>query len=427
MPRRVEREEFYDDDDDDDEEEEEEEEGGVTREEQTHSKASSGGGRSNRLQQQQQEEAPSSVFLHGSKKKSSIAGLDLDEDENEEEDEFGEDSDIIKNPKSSLMLGRDTSFEEYAADAEARGIVLGRKSGRYDEEEEFATRAAGGGWGVGGGIGPPFPDTIGYDRIPGTKSPSKMKLSAHPFAMVAHEGGLKTEHVQCIILRKRDSLSSKLYPEYELISEQTRKPLLLAKKMNMNRTSNYHIFDLTRGQAGSKLSKKSGNYLGKLRARNMNRTEYVLVSQSAQKEELAAITFDRLSILSQLKEGSQPRKLTVIVPGLDAENIPIPNRVESGETSLADMMSLKQREIVSKGHFIMGSKDPVYENGNYRLNFHGRVSMPSVKNFQLVAPDDIDNILCQFGKVGEDKFHLDYKAPLNALQAFSFALCQFNL
>jgi Tub family len=64
--------------------------------------------------------------------------------------------------------------------------------------------------------------------------------------------------------------------------------------------------------------------------------------------------------------------------------------------------------------------------GNYRLNFRGRVTVPSVKNFQLVAPDDIDYIVGQFGKVGEDRFNLDFRAPLNAFQAFSIALSQFN-
>lgn len=61
-----------------------------------------------------------------------------------------------------------------------------------------------------------------------------------------------------------------------------------------------------------------------------------------------------------------------------------------------------------------------------RLNFRGRVTVPSVKNFQLVGADPTD-VLCQFGKVGEDRFHLDYKQPLNAVQAFALALCQFNL
>ena len=73
------------------------------------------------------------------------------------------------------------------------------------------------------------------------------------------------------------------------------------------------------------------------------------------------------------------------------------------------------------------TKEPVFENGNYRLNFHGRVTIPSVKNYQLTTADDIHNVICQFGKVGENKFHLDYKFPLNAYQAFAIALTQFSL
>eukprot|EP00959_Pyramimonas_sp_CCMP1952_P379531 7950155-Pyramimonas_sp.AAC.1 len=35
----------------------------------------------------------------------------------------------------------------------------------------------------------------------------------------------------------------------------------------------------------------------------------------------------------------------------------------------------------------------------YCLNFHGRVKLASVKNFQLVAEDNKDHIILQFGKV----------------------------
>ena len=54
---------------------------------------------------------------------------------------------------------------------------------------------------------------------------------------------------------------------------------------------------------------------------------------------------------------------------------------------------------VPDGYSFLRSKQPIYENGNYRLNFNGRVSIPSVKNFQLVMDGDDDNIICQFGKV----------------------------
>lgn len=49
--------------------------------------------------------------------------------------------------------------------------------------------------------------------------------------------------------------------------------------------------------------------------------------------------------------------------------------------------------------FLLQSREPTYTNGNYRLNFYGRVTVPSVKNFQLVSPDDLLHTVCQFGKV----------------------------
>ena len=246
------------------------------------------------------------------------------------------------------------------------------------------------------------------------------------FVQVAYLRDINTEHVQFTILRKRNSLSANFYPTYELIlEEQNNKVLIIAQKMNLNRTSNYHLFDMTRGQVGSKLSKKNGNYLGKLRARNLNRTDYVLLNQNAEREELGAISYDRSSIIDQLRDGCQPRELYVIVPPLNSDSVPIPYHVGDDDKSLLDYT--KENMMIPEGYHALKSKEPVYENGNYRLNFHGRVSVPSVKNFQLVSPNDIDDIICQFGKVGEDKFHLDYKAPLNAVQAFCIALSQYNL
>lgn len=313
------------------------------------------------------------------------------------ESDYADDRDIKKQ----------TSFSEFAEEAERSGKVLGRKSGRYDGDGDGSD-------GSDGRL-----DKYGVPSAGGAARP------AVPYVMKAHARGSLTERVQCVVVRDRSSVQSKLYPTYELHLEDPPKLLIVAMKMNLNRTSNYHLFDMTRGQAGSRLSKKSGNYLGKLRAKNVNRTEYVLATQSSEREEIAGVLFDRLGIINQLKEGSQPRKMTVVVPHLDSSKTPIPNRVrENGEGSLSEIL---RSATIGNRVLTFETKDPVFENGNYRLNFHGRVSVPSVKNFQLVPPDNIDNVVCQFGKVAEDRFNLDFKAPLNALQAFSFALCQFNL
>lgn len=67
------------------------------------------------------------------------------------------------------------------------------------------------------------------------------------------------------------------------------------------------------------------------------------------------------------------------------------------------------------------------------LNFHGRVTVASVKNFQLVASaedgvagPEHEKIILQFGKVGKDLFTMDYRYPISAFQAFAICLSSFD-
>ncbi|KAK4481338.1 hypothetical protein RD792_012223 [Penstemon davidsonii] len=75
------------------------------------------------------------------------------------------------------------------------------------------------------------------------------------------------------------------------------------------------------------------------------------------------------------------------------------------------------------------------------LNFRGRVTVASVKNFQLIAdmqptagaptpnqpnPSDPDKVILQFGKIGKDMFTMDYRYPLSAFQAFAICLSSFD-
>lgn len=358
------------------------------------------------------------------------SGTGHQEDDGEEHGD-----DVIRRP---IVRNDMSPFEEYVAEKKASGITLTRKSGRYDEknegwgneEDEDRDDRAGEGGAAGGALGA---DSYRADRNKSRtardtphKSYGGLLLGSLPFVMVAHDRGIHRDHVQCTIYRDRSTITTKLYPEYQLVLDDTKKPLMLARKMSMNMTSNYHVFDLTRGVAGSKLTKKSGNYLGKIRALNSARTEYVIVGKSAEREEYGGIIFERLTMMDQLKAGSQPRKMVALVPALDGNSIPQPNRPSKGDESIAAMLEAPQLGN-SKGMNVLETKMPSYENGNYRLNFRGRVNLPSVKNFQLVSPSDTSDVICQFGKVNEEKFHLDFKAPLNAFQAFSLAITQFNL
>ena len=235
--------------------------------------------------------------------------------------------------------------------------------------------------------------------------------------------GVRSEYVQCLIRRDR---TSKIYPYYHLLLESSQQLLLSALKVRMSRTSNYHFFDMTRGVVeGSELTKKSGNYIGKLRARSSDHKNLVFVGRGSGYEELAALTFQRATLIDQYMHGAAPRRMQVVLPPVDNSSMkPIPNRPEEpGGKSLLDVLS----EGDYGRYFVYQTKDPVLENGAFKLDFGGRVTVASVKNFQLVSEDDPDHVVCQFGKCGPDAFILDFQAPLNAAQAFAIALCQFNL
>ncbi|OAG32008.1 hypothetical protein NEDG_00483 [Nematocida displodere] len=70
------------------------------------------------------------------------------------------------------------------------------------------------------------------------------------------------------------------------------------------------------------------------------------------------------------------------------------------------------------------NKQPYYnsETDAYVLNFSGRVTLPSVRNFQVIHPNDSGYITMTFGKVDTDEYILDYTYPWCAVDAFAVAL-----
>ena len=60
------------------------------------------------------------------------------------------------------------------------------------------------------------------------------------------------------------------------------------------------------------------------------------------------------------------------------------------------------------------------ELGAFVLNFGGRVSVASVKNFQLCERNNQEHVMLQFGRIeGRHSFTMDFQHPLSATQAFA--------
>jgi hypothetical protein len=74
--------------------------------------------------------------------------------------------------------------------------------------------------------------------------------------------------------------------------------------------------------------------------------------------------------------------------------------------------------------------------GCYTLNFFGRVSKASARNFQLMEsgededeeqPDHSEiDFLLSHGKLKANAFNLDYRAPFNPIIAFAISLCSIG-
>ena len=60
------------------------------------------------------------------------------------------------------------------------------------------------------------------------------------------------------------------------------------------------------------------------------------------------------------------------------------------------------------------------------MNFHGRVTQSSVKNFQLVCDLTGEQTVLQFGRVDKDVFTLDVRYPLSPVQAFALVLSSLD-
>lgn len=109
----------------------------------------------------------------------------------------------------------------------------------------------------------------------------------------------------------------------------------------------------------------------------------------------------------------------------------------SGVDKLMCIPKTKSPGSAVSGYTVLRNKAPRWHEHLqcWCLNFHGRVTVASVKNFQLVATvdqsqpggkGDEETVLLQFGKVGDDHFTMDYRQPLSAFQAFAICLTSFG-
>jgi tubby-related protein 1 len=231
--------------------------------------------------------------------------------------------------------------------------------------------------------------------------------------------------VQCHIKRNKSG-RNKTFPEYVLSLRDQDRFLMCSKKRRHQKTANY-LISMQRGD----MDKSSENTLGKLRA-NFLGTEFTVYDNGVNyKDAFAEQDQDirqELGLVLYAKNvlGSKaPRKMKVCVPTVDRSGN---QQTVWKPTRKHEEMSAKCKDSDYTNMVVLNNKKPEWNDqvGAHVLDFGGRVTMASVKNFQLVTPEDQDNIILQFGRVGKDEFTMDFQWPLSALQAFAITLSSFD-
>lgn len=276
------------------------------------------------------------------------------------------------------------------------------------------------------------PETLSQPFIYSTPDPIEMEgeVVGNLERFVLEPAAQKVTY-KCRISRDRKGVDRGLYPTYYLHLERDygKKIFLLAgRKRKKSTTSNYLI-----STDPTDLSRKGESFVGKLRS-NLLGTQFTVYDNGASRrrinifdrdeqvkvrQELAAIMYD-----TNVLGFKGPRKMTVLIPGMTQsyERVSI-IPLEMSET-LIECWNIKNMDNIIELH----NKTPTWneDTQSYVLNFHGRVTQASVKNFQIIHDNDPEYIVLQFGRTSEDIFTMDYRYPLCPLQAFSIALSSFD-
>ncbi|OIW08215.1 hypothetical protein TanjilG_15176 [Lupinus angustifolius] len=278
-------------------------------------------------------------------------------------------------------------------------------------------------------------------------------VMAHPqtgkitFPSCLKQPGPRDLPQQCLITRNKKT--STFYLHLALTPSFTDKgKFLLAARRSRHGAHTEYIISLD----ADDLSQGSTAYVGKLRSDFLGTNFTIYDSQpphSSAKPSSSMVCrrFSSKQISPQVPAGNfeagqvsykfnllksrGPRRMVCSLKG------PILSSKDSSDSKNLGSHKMNHKDDAASGYLILKNKAPRWHEHIHCwcLNFHGRVTVASVKNFQLVATvdqskpggkGDEEKVLLQFGKVGDDTFTMDYRQPLSAFQAFAICLTSFG-
>jgi len=234
--------------------------------------------------------------------------------------------------------------------------------------------------------------------------------------------------LQCYI--KRNKGKSRFCPEYRVYLKEGDVFLMSSKKRSKKQSSNYLI-----SVGRNDHNKGSDKIIGKLRS-NFIGTEFQIYDNGKNPRETDpffdeknedAIRCELGAILyaSNITGSRGPRRMQVCI-----------NEVKDKGECIKQWQPVHKDEEM-KNCFKHKSKSAMqhllfYENKQpkwnedmaaYVLNFNKRVSLASVKNFQLIDETSEDKrVIMQFGRHAKNEFIMDLQWPMSLFQAFAISL-----
>ncbi|CAH2051345.1 unnamed protein product, partial [Thlaspi arvense] len=288
------------------------------------------------------------------------------------------------------------------------------------------------------------------------------------FPISLKQPGPRDSPIQCFIKRNRATATYILY--YGLMPSETESDKLLLAARRIRRAT---CTDFVISLSAKNFSRSSSTYAGKLRSGFLGTKFTIYDNQTASSTAQAqpnrrlnpkqaspklpattSHTAGNITYELNVLRTRGPRRMHCVMDSIPLSSViaeaasvgkgikeeevvsssPSPKGEASAETEreIADVSpSLLDQPLVLK------NKSPRWHEQLqcWCLNFKGRVTVASVKNFQLVAdidpsldatPEEHDRVILQFGKIGKDIFTMDYRYPLSAFQAFAICISSFD-
>jgi tubby-related protein 1 len=229
-------------------------------------------------------------------------------------------------------------------------------------------------------------------------------------------------------VRRHKGFMNLFTPEYRVYLRSGHIFLMSSKKRPKKPTSNYLIsmnYDQLKGSA-SILGKLRSNFLGSEyqiydSGRNPKHTDpFFEENRDVQtRSELGAVLYG-----THWLGTGEPRKMSVCINRvMDEQNVTCKKWQPAHEDE--EMIRCFKYRSASAMRNLQTFVNKVHENDEDHeeilRSFQGRVTLSSVKNFQLVGEDD-GKIVMQFGRVDSDEFVMDVQWPISPFQAFAIAL-----